>query len=77
MSATARYALAFLVAALVGAPLLGSLVFGLPLGPIVGACVAVVLVALVDPRKTKILASTYNIYLPFSSGSDRRDNRDD
>ena len=76
MSATARYALAFLVAALVGA-LLGSLVFGLPLGPIVGACVAVVLVALVDPRIPKILASTYNMYLPFSSGTGRRDNRDD
>jgi hypothetical protein len=76
MSATARYALAFLVAALVGA-LLGSLVFGLPFGPIVGACVAVVLVALVDPRILKILASTYNMYLPFFSGSGRRDNRDD
>jgi hypothetical protein len=76
MSATARYALAFLVAALVGV-LLGSLVLGLPLGPIIGACVAVVLVALTDPRIPKILASTYNIYLPFSSGSGRRDNRDD
>ena len=76
MSATARYALAFLVAALVGA-LLGSLVFGLPLGPIVGACVAVVIVALADSRIPKILASTYSMYLPFSSGSGRRDNRDD
>jgi uncharacterized membrane protein AbrB (regulator of aidB expression) len=52
MSATARYALAFLAAALVGA-LLGSLVFGVPLGPIVGACVAVVLVALVRPPHTE------------------------
>lgn len=76
MSATARYALAFLAAALVGAVLV-SLVLGLPLGPIVGACVAVVLVALADPRVRKILASTYNMYLPFSSGSGRRDNRDD
>jgi uncharacterized membrane protein AbrB (regulator of aidB expression) len=76
MSATARYALAFIVAALVGA-LLSSLVFGLPFGPIIGACVAVVLVAFADPRIPKILASTYNMYLPFSSGSGRRDNRDD
>jgi hypothetical protein len=76
MSATARYALAFLVAALVGA-LLGSLVLGLPLGPIVGAGAAVVLVALTDPRIPKILASTYNMYLPFSSSPERRDNRDD
>jgi hypothetical protein len=76
MSATARYALAFLVAALVGA-LLGSLVLGLPLGPIVGAGAAVVLVALTDPRIPKILANTYNMYLPFSSGPGRRDNRDD
>jgi hypothetical protein len=76
MSATARYALAFLVAALVGA-LLGSLVLGLPLGPIIGACVAVVLVALTDPRIPKILASTYNMYLPFASGPNRRDYRDD
>ena len=76
MSATARYALAFLAAALIGA-LLGSLVLGLPLGPIIGACVAVVLVALTDPRIPKILASTYDMYLPFSSGPGRRDNRDD
>ena len=76
MSATARYALAFLAAALVEA-LLGSLVLGLPLGPIVGAGAAVVLVALTDPRIPKILANTYNMYLPFSSGSGRRDNRDD
>ena len=76
MSATARYALAFLAAALVGA-LLGSLVLGLPLGPIIGAGVAVVLVALADPRIPKILASTYNMYLPFSSGAGRRENRDD
>ena len=75
MSATARHALAFL-AALVGA-LLGSLVLGLPLGPIIGACVAVVLVALADPRITKILANTYNMYLPFSPGPGRRDNRDE
>jgi hypothetical protein len=47
------------------------------LGPIVGACVAVVLVALTDPRIPKILANTYNMYLPFSSGPGRRDNRDD
>ncbi len=76
MSATARYALAFLAAALVGA-LLGFLVFGVPLGPIIGACVAVVLVAFTDPRIPKILANTYNMYLPFSSGPSRRDNRDD
>ena len=75
MSATARYALAFLAAALVGA-LLGSLVLGPPMGPIVGACVAVVLVAFADPRIPKILASTYNMYLPFSSGRSRRDKRD-
>ncbi|CAA9448695.1 MAG: hypothetical protein AVDCRST_MAG01-01-4342 [uncultured Rubrobacteraceae bacterium] len=56
---------------------MGSLVLGLPLGPIVGACVAVVLVALADPRIPKILANTYNMYLPFSSGPSRRDNRDD
>jgi hypothetical protein len=56
---------------------LGSLVLGLPLEPIIGACVAVVLVALTDPRIPKILASTYNMYLPFSSGPGRRDNRDD
>jgi hypothetical protein len=76
MSATARYALAFLAAALVGA-LLGSVVFGVPLGPIVGACVAVVLVAFTDPRIPKILAGTYDMYLPSSSGPGRRDNRDD
>ncbi len=76
MSATARYALAFLAAALVGA-LLGVLIFGVPLGPIIGACVAVVLVAFTDPRIPKILANTYNMYLPFSSGPSRRDNRDD
>ena len=76
MSDTARYVLAFLAAALVGA-LLGSLVLGLPLGPIIGACVAVVLVAFTDPRIPKILASTYNMYLPFSSGPGRRDKRDD
>ena len=76
MSAAARYALAFLAAALVGA-LLGTLVLGLPLGPIMGACVSVVLVAFADPRITKILASTYNTYLPFSSGPGRRYNRDD
>jgi len=75
MSATARYALAFLAAALVGA-LLGSLVFGIPLGPIVGAGAAVVLVALTDPRIPKILASTYDMYLPFSSGPGRQDTRD-
>jgi glycerol uptake facilitator-like aquaporin len=76
MSATARYALAFLAATLVGA-LLGSLVFGVPLGPIVGACVAVVLVAFTDPRIPKILANTYNMYVPFCSSPSRRDNRDD
>ena len=76
MSATARYAIAFLAAVLVGA-LLGSLVLGLPLGPIVGAGAAVVLVALTDPRIPKILASTYDMYLPFSSNPGRRDNRDD
>ena len=76
MSATTRYALAFLAAALVGA-LLGSLVLGLPLGPIVGGGAAVVLVALTDPRIPKILASTYDMYLPFSSNPGRRDNRDD
>ncbi len=76
MSATARYALAFLAAVLVGA-LLGSLVLGLPLGPIIGACVAAVLVTLADPRIPKILANTYNMYLPFSSGTGRRDNRDE
>jgi hypothetical protein len=76
MSATARYALAFLAAALVGA-LLGSLVLGVPLGPIVGACVAVVLAALADPRVPKILARTYDMFLPFSSGPGRRGNRDD
>jgi hypothetical protein len=37
----------------------------------------VVLVALVDPRIPKILASTYDMYLPSSSGPGRRDNRDD
>jgi hypothetical protein len=76
MSATARYALAFLAAALVGA-LLGSLVLGLPLGPIVGAGAAVVLIALTDPRIPKILANTYGMYLPFCSSLGRRDNRDD
>ena len=76
MSATARYALAFFAAALVGA-LLGSLVLGLPLGPIIGACAAAVLVAFADPRVKKTLASTYNMYLPFSSGPGRRDDRDD
>ena len=76
MSATARYALAFLAAALVGA-LLGFLVFGVPLGPIVGACVAVVLVAFTDPRIPQILANTYNMYVPFYSSPGRRDNRDD
>ncbi len=76
MSETARYALAFLAAALVGA-LLGFLVFGVPLGPIIGACVAVVPVAFTDPRVPKILANIYNMYLPFSSGPSRRDNRDD
>jgi uncharacterized membrane protein AbrB (regulator of aidB expression) len=76
MSATARYALAFIAAALVGA-VLGFLLFGVPLGPIIGACVAVVLVAFTDPRIPKILANTYNMYVPFSSGPGRRDNRDD
>ncbi len=47
------------------------------MGAIVGACVAVVLVALTDPRIPKILAGTYDMYLPSSSGPGRRDNRDD
>ena len=49
MSATARYALAFLAAALVAA-LLGAQLFGPLLGAIIGACVAVALVAFSDPR---------------------------
>lgn len=74
MSVTARYALAFLAAALGGA-LLGAPLFGLLLGAIIGACVAVVFVALSDPRIRGILSSTYN--RPFSSGAGRRDTRDD
>ena len=73
MSAAARYALAFLAAALVGV-LLGAQLFGFLLGAIIGAGVAVVFVALSDPRIRGILFSTYN--RPFSSGADRRDTRD-
>jgi hypothetical protein len=74
MSAIVRYALAFLAAALVGA-LLGAQLFGFLLGAIIGVCVAVVLVAFSDPRIQKMLTSTYN--MPFSSGADRRNTRDD
>ncbi len=76
MSNTARYALAFVAAALVGA-FLGALLLDFFLGPIVGACAAVVFVALADPRIRKVLSGTYNMYLPFSSGAGRRGNRDD
>ena len=74
MSATVRYALALIAAALGGA-LLGAQLFGLLMGAIVGVCVTVVLVAFSDPRVQRILTSTFN--MPFSSGTGRRDNRDD
>ena len=74
MSVTARYALAFLAAALGGA-LLGAPLFGLLLGALIGACVAVIIVALSDPRIRGLLSSTYN--RPFSSRASRRDTRDD
>jgi hypothetical protein len=74
MSVTARYVLAFLAAALGGA-LLSAPLFGLLLGALIGACVAVVIVALSDPRVRGILSSTYN--RPFSSRVGRRDTRDD
>jgi hypothetical protein len=73
MSVTARYALAFLAAALGGA-LLGAPLFGLLWGAIIGACVAVVFVALSDPRIRGILISTYN--RAFFSRASRRDTRD-
>lgn len=75
MSVTARYALAFLAAAFGGA-LLGAPLFGLLMGAIIGACVAVVFVGLSDPRIRGILSSTYN-NRPFSSRASRRDTRDD
>ena len=77
MSANARYALAFLAAALVGAlwgTLAGEILVAFMAAFIV-ACVALVLVALTDPRVWEMLSSTYN--MPFSSGSGRRDKRDD
>jgi hypothetical protein len=77
MSASVRYALAFVAGALVGA-LWGALVGGILLafmGAFIIACVAMVLVSLTDPRARGILSSTYN--MPFSSGSGRRDKRDD
>ena len=77
MSANVRYAIAFLAAALVGA-IWGALVGGILvafMGAFILACVAMVLVALTDPRVWEILSSTYN--MPFSWGAARRDKRDD
>ena len=77
MSATARYAIAILAAAVVGA-LWGILVGGILhafMGAFILACLAVALVGLSDPRIRDMLSSTYN--MPFSSGASRRDKRDD
>ena len=74
MSTTARYyVLTFLAAASVGA-LWGTLVGGV-LNALIGACAAVVIVALSGPRMRGILSSSYN--MPFSSGARRRNTGDD
>jgi hypothetical protein len=77
MSANARYALAFLAAVLVGA-LWGALAGGILvafMAAFIVACVAMVLVALTDPRVWENLSSTYNMLFSLRSG--RRDKRDD
>jgi membrane associated rhomboid family serine protease len=74
MNATARYALAFLAVALVGA-LLGALLFRRPSGAIIGAGGAMVLFVFSDPRIQEVLSSTFNMLFSLRTG--RRDNRDD